>query len=391
MTFTGKATYSAGAGLPEIAEDVSDIIGIVSPFETPLLAHLGDPRRAAMSTVHEWIEDSLLPNTDAINQTVFTPDATSETSVTVDNGSVFDVGDQIRVDGSKEVMFITAIVSDTLTVVRGYGGTTAELLADNQALTVIGNAALEGADKPVTKFTNRVRKQNYTQIFTAGVEVSGSQLAAQSIGIEDELDFQMQERLRELLRDLENSVINGVAPTASQQGSDTVRRTMAGMMGLIQSNQFVPNVGPMPPGGGFAEDLLNEPLLNAAIREIWNNSSGVVDTIVVNGGQKRQINSFIGDTRAYSPSDTNFVDQVSTYASDFGVARVVLSRWVPEDTVLLLDSSRVDVLPLSGRSFHFKRLSATGDSEVGQVIGEYTLEFRNEQAHGALTGLAMPA
>ena len=29
MPFTGKATYSAGATLPEIAEDVSDIIGIV--------------------------------------------------------------------------------------------------------------------------------------------------------------------------------------------------------------------------------------------------------------------------------------------------------------------------------------------------------------------------
>lgn len=43
MAFTGKATYSAGSTLPEIAEDVSDIIGIVSPYETPLLNHLGDP------------------------------------------------------------------------------------------------------------------------------------------------------------------------------------------------------------------------------------------------------------------------------------------------------------------------------------------------------------
>ena len=31
MAFTGKATYGAGAGLPELVEDVSDIIGIVSP------------------------------------------------------------------------------------------------------------------------------------------------------------------------------------------------------------------------------------------------------------------------------------------------------------------------------------------------------------------------
>lgn len=61
MPFTGKATYSAGSNLPELAEDVADIIGIVSPYETPLLDHLGDPQRGATSTIHEWIEDALIP------------------------------------------------------------------------------------------------------------------------------------------------------------------------------------------------------------------------------------------------------------------------------------------------------------------------------------------
>ncbi|MBY0262411.1 MAG: DUF5309 domain-containing protein [Phycisphaerales bacterium] len=60
MPFTGKATYSAGADLPELAEDVSEMIGIVSPFETPLLDHLGDARRPASSTIHEWLEDALV-------------------------------------------------------------------------------------------------------------------------------------------------------------------------------------------------------------------------------------------------------------------------------------------------------------------------------------------
>lgn len=73
MPFTGKATFSAGADLPELMEDVSDIVSIVSPWETPLLAHLGDAKRPALSTIHEWIEDELLPNTDTLNQTTFTP------------------------------------------------------------------------------------------------------------------------------------------------------------------------------------------------------------------------------------------------------------------------------------------------------------------------------
>jgi hypothetical protein len=76
------------------------------------------------------------------------------------------------------------------------------------------------------------------------------------------------------------------------------------------------------------------------------------------------------------------------YESDFGVCRVVLCRWTPPGTVLLLDSSRLGVLPMAGRSFHFKKLASAGDSEVGQVIGEYTLELRNQNAHGLIRGLA---
>jgi len=387
MAFTGKSTFGAGPDLPEIAEDVSDIIGIVSPFETPLLDHLGDPRRAARSTVHEWLEDALLPNTDAIDQSTFTPDAMTATSLTVENGSSFRVGDQVRPDGSGEVLLVTDVNGNGLTVVRGYGGTAVAGLSDGQGLLIIGNAALEGDDRPAARFTNRTRKQNYTQIFTAAVEVSGSQLAAQGIGVDDELDFQKQERLRELLRDLENTVINGVAPAADQQGSATVRRTMSGVHEQIQTNIFQPGSDGIPSGGGLGQDELTEEMLNAALRQIWEQSSATIDTIVVSGAQKRRINSFISDKRGFAASDVRFRDLVSVYESDFGVARVILSRAMPVDAALLLDSSRIEVLPLAGRSFHFKRQESSGDREVGQLIGEYTLEMRNENAHGVLRNL----
>ena len=111
MAFTGKASYSAGAGLPELVEDVSDIIGIVSPHETPLLDHLGDGKRAAMSTVHEWIEDALLPNSGRIDQASFSPDPESATTITVDDAGVFREGDLIRPGESDEVALVVAVVS----------------------------------------------------------------------------------------------------------------------------------------------------------------------------------------------------------------------------------------------------------------------------------------
>ncbi|MBI1373913.1 MAG: phage head protein [Phycisphaera sp.] len=243
-------------------------------------------------------------------------------------------------------------------------------------------------DRPATRFTNRVRQSNWTQIFTSSVEVSGTELAVAQIGVDDELDYQKQERLRELIRDLENCVINGVSPAATQQGSGSVRRTMNGIVPLISTNAFANGANGFPSGGGGGSDELTEEQINTALRNIWDQSAGHVDTIVVNGFQKRKINAFITSGRQYAAGDSRFSEMVGVYESDFGVCRVVLSRWVPADTVLLLDSSRVDVLPLAGRSFHFKRLASDGDKEVGQVIGEYTLEMRNENAHGLIRGLA---
>lgn len=387
MPFTGKPTYAAGTDLPEIMEDVSDIIGIVSPYETPLLDHLGDPKHAAKSTVYEWLEDTLLPNTDTINQTTFTPNAQDATSITVNNGPRFQVGDQVRPGNAQEIMFVSAVAANVLTVVRRYGGTPASNLANGLKLTILGNAALEGADSPGVRFTSRARRQNYTQIFSAGVEVSGSMQATRAYGVQDEVDFQKQERMRELLRDLENCVINGSAPAASPQGSSSVRRSMNGIIKQVATNQFVPGQNGFPAGGGTGTDL-TDTVLNAALRLVWEQSSGRIDTIVVNGLQKRRINSFISSSRAYAPEDTRLRDLVSVYESDFGVCRVLLSRWVPTDTLLLLDSARVQVLPLQGRHFAYQPLGTTGDRISGQVVGEYTLEFKNENAHGLVRGLS---
>jgi len=382
MAFTGKATYSAGTALAELAEDVSDLVGIVSPYETPLLDALGDPMREATSTHHEWLEDELLPNKNAIDDSTYT-DPAADTDFVVDNGGCFRVGDQIQVEGSEELMLVTEVNGNTLTVVRGYAGTTAEDLADNQVINILGNAALEGSDKPAARFTNRTRCGNYTQILTATVEVSGSDMAASQLGLADEMDYQKQERLRELIRDLENTVINGGQPSSNPQGSDSVRRTMKGIIQCLSTNVFHTGDSGFPTGTD-----LDEAKVNYLLRKIWENSNGAVDLIVVGGFQKRKINSFTDGSRNFAADETTFRNLISVYESDFGVCRIVTSRWIPQDAALFLDSSRVNVLPLAGRSFHFKPLASSGDYECGELIAEYTLELRNEAAHGLIRDLS---
>ena len=329
----------------------------------------------------EWLEDTLQTNRSVIvDDTITVPE--SEMTFDVDDGGKFRVGDQVQVEGSGELMFVTGISGNSVSVERGYSGTSAEGIANGDVLNILGNASLEGGDKGDVRFTNRVRKGNYTQILSAAVEVSGSDMAANQLGLANEMDYQKQERLRELIRDLENIVINGGQSLVSAQGGEGARRTMNGIVKQISSNAYKVGDAGVPDG-----DVLDEEKINFVLRNIWENSNAGVDTIVVNGYQKRQINSLLDGSRFYGTEDRKYSSLVSYYESDFGLCRVVLSRWVPRDMVLFLDSSRVSVLPMAGRSFHFKPLASTGDYECGQLIGEYTLEFKNEQAHGYLRGL----
>lgn len=284
MTFTGKATYGANNGsLPEIAEDVSDIAGIVCPFETPLLAYLGDSKRAATENVHKWQEDVIKPSK-----------------------------------------------------------------------------------------IQRVWRKNHTQIFTRDIEVDGSRLAVNQIAIADEIDYQKQEKLREVLRDLENCVVNGVKAPEKMTKGNAVHRSMGGIISTIKTNVFE-----------AAGNELTEELLNDALGSIYVRQSGNIDTIVVSGMQKRRINTFTGTLTCRDGSATT-----TDYGSDYGTCRVILSRWIPRNTVLLIDSSRIDVMPLRGRSFHYKPLITRGEKERGQIVGEYTVEVRNETAHGIIRGLS---
>ncbi len=382
MGFSGKATYSGGSGLAEMVDDVSDLVSIVSPHETGLLDALGDPLTAATSTRHEWLEDEILPNQDAIDDAELADTGTTTVNFDVENAGRFRVGDLLQVEGRAEVMLVTALSGSTLTVSRGYGGTMKSALADELKITILGNASLEGADAGPARFTVRARQSNVTQIFAATVQVSGTEAAVRQIGVDDEMAYQKTNRLRELLRDLENTVINGVAPDATVEGSATVRRTLRGILNMLSGSAMALGSGLIP-----SETDLSEEHLNQALRTVWERSGGKPDLIVCGGSQKRRINGFIATAQRFAQGAESFKSLVNTYESDYGVCRVVLSRYVPSDAVILLDSSKISVLPLVGRSFHFKPLASTGDFESGELIGEYTLELRGAAGHGVLRGL----
>ena len=358
-TFTGRALYDTSVFPDSVYQDVSDIISMISPTETPILSLLGDSDFPAKSVLHEWLEEELSPNTlttttplTAVN-TVFA--ISSGYAQYVMNGAILKIGD--------EYCQINGISGNNITVERGYAGTTAVSTA-LLTFSVISDAAVEGADVTDDISRPRVRLSNNCMIFKKDVIVSGTTRSVSMIGVEDELDHQVRNRTREALRDLEKAVILSRA-AANTLGSATVTRTMKGLRQMIATNST-------------SLPAISNTALTAVMKLAWDQGGSDIDTIICGQTVKQQLD-LLNSTMKRTTNDTSAVrDLVSQYEGTYGLVNIVMSRWMPANEGIVIASNRIRVVPLATRSFAYVPTAKTGDSDKGMVIGEYTLEVRNE-------------
>ena len=118
-------------------------------------------------------------------------------------------------------------------------------------------------------------------------------------------------------------------------------------------------------------------------------SGGNPKLMVVNAGLKQKASSFAGiaQQRYNAPADspTTILAAADVYLSDFGTISITPDRFMRTRDALLLDPEYAAVAYL--RPFATSDLAKTGDSEKTQLIAEFTLEMRNEAAHGIVADL----
>jgi hypothetical protein len=150
----------------------------------------------------------------------------SDTSIVVVDGSIFRVNDVIKI--GDELLKVTAVATNTLTVVRGYASTTAAAVADQAKVEFQFSEGVEGADARAARYKARAQKSNKTQIFDDTVQLSGTSQAVTQYGISDLYEYEKQKKQLELALQLEKALINGVAYENGQV------RQMNGVRSYIQ-------------------------------------------------------------------------------------------------------------------------------------------------------------
>lgn len=373
MVFNGLAIYDSGV-FEGVAEDVSDLISMISPKETPLLDRLAQAPREAFNVYHEWLEDELSPNTVVTSNTTLATDAVT---ITLHDGSGADaaqylqVGDILQNETTGEYLQVATKSGDIITVSRGFGGTTPLNIATAASLFVVSSAALEGADVTDDTSRPRVRRFNYAQIFKKDLILSGTMQAVQQLGgISNELDYQRMKKTAEAIRDLEKAVIRGKS-SGNTLGGSAAYRTMQGVLDYLSTNVATAST-------------LTPSILDDTLRLAWDNGGTDLDLIVADANLKRLIDSFNQTRVDVANRDTRYHNMVSFYESTFGVQEVLLDRWMPPNTLMVVSSQRIHVTPLRGRTFQYQPIAKTGDSQKGMIVGEYTVEVHNQEGMAQL-------
>lgn len=357
------------------AIDISSALDKLHPTDVPLLLRLGrDSLRDECTAVkHEWLEDDVRGTTtnDVGGTLNNTTDPVTATVTSGDGNTKFRVHDIVKVE--QELMRITAVAANTITVSRGWGGSTNAAHASGILITLLAPALPQGSDTLGARTTTKSGLFNYTQIFEEEVKVAATMQATKKYTQQNDPEYQIGSQLEVIGVNMERTLLFG----RKNQPTSTLPGAMDGIQVRISTNVY-----------NKASAALTQAMLEDAMQDIWN-AGGKPSLMLVNATQQRRINTFLDGYRETDYEDELLGAFVRRYKTNFGQVDVLLDRHMPTDEVWILDESKIGFGPLTGRALSTMKLATTSkEFDTWQISGEYTTETRLEKSHARIHTLA---
>lgn len=258
------------------------------------------------------------------------------------------------------------------------------------------NSALEGGDVGTLGAPNRTtRVGNTCQILTKDGVVSGTMEVVDKAGRSSELARQKLLKGKEAARDLEARCIGNYAAVA-ESGATT--RKLGGALAWLTTNVdrgaggsdggFSAAPGPAAATNGTQRTLTEDQLKTVMALAF---AEGATPSVAfMSGTHKQRMSGFTGiaDIRvdASGKKQATIMGAADVYQSDFGPIAFKPHPYGLTRDVLIIDPDMWSLSTL--RSWSTQKLGVSGDNEKFQLIGEFTLEAKNEKASGAIADLS---
>lgn len=257
-----------------------------------------------------------------------------------------------------------------------------EWQTDTLATVSTANARIQGDTKSGAALTATTRASNRTQISDKTISITGTQLAMNPAGRENEMVMQTMKAGLEIRRDMEASLTQNQGVTAGTTNTAPKARSYCAW---ITSNDSRGASGSDGSSTGAAatsgtQRAFTEALLKTVLQLCYT-SGGNPDTISANVINRQKISGFGGNmTRFGTAESRELIATVGLYVSDFGNHKVVCNRFQRERDVLVYESGKWALGFL--RPFVTTDLAKTGDAETKNVLAEWTLVARNQASSG---------
>ena len=270
-----------------------------------------------------------------------------------------------------------------------------EWQTDSLADASVANAVVEGADASSATLAPTTRVGNRTQISQKTIQIAGTLESIDKAGRKSEKAYQLSKASSELKRDMEKILLSNQAAVT---GDASTARKLGSLQAWLETNYV--GAGTAGADGTTArvsgtDAAFTETMLKSAVKQAYE-AGGNPSVLMVTPTQKQVVSGFAGiaEQRYQAPSNapTTIVGAADVYLSDFGTLSVVPNRFMSADAdengevAFVLDPEYASIAYL--RPFATNELAKTGDSEITQLLVEYTLEVKNEKAHAIIADLA---
>lgn len=322
-----------------------------------------------------WLDSKIDADGDYINGAKLSTD----TTITVVNGGKFRAGMLISINGSDEVILVTAVSGNNLTVTRGFGGTTAVAIANNAVVTIDSVGREENSNAVNDGIYQPTPVENYFQTFDTAVEFSRRALETVQFGNTNDIAYQINQRIMQLTIQMDRALVRG-RKALGTVGSNSVSYT-GGLKYFLDQAGAIKTDGL---GATLTLDMIND--LNANIVK----AGGKADTVAVGIAKARKINDLVSanynSTRLadwtadegsvlYLPSDIPLVGNVT---------KIVIDTNLNDTEVLMYDSSMINVIPMSNSNWTTKDATQNGQDGIRtRIIGDFGMEVRQSQTNMA--------
>jgi len=169
--------------------DVSEQMVLLEPDASPLyvLTNAAKRKQPSVSPRFEWVEDTEVSLWGQANNGT-TDFSSTATNILVVDGTLFAVGDICAVpkaqssSAAPEVILVTAIATNTLTITRGIGGAGADTIGATTSIRILASAFKEDDGVASQRYTAKTAQISYCQIFKDPVKVTHTAASTKQYG-----------------------------------------------------------------------------------------------------------------------------------------------------------------------------------------------------------------